>query len=181
MLRCLLVTKYVHVHRFIMIGTVSRLLVHTSWASTVPEASYSSVLFYSHICCWLYYMGFFAYGKHLFYLNNSLCMCDWLQDAEYRCMWQLFHNSTSVCSMVKPVVWSWWGEDLHKVMLAGICLPLFFSFPNTEPNPNASIKHRLLRITTCLWMCESRPFYYLPLSLLFRKGVGKVDDNCIFN
>lgn len=45
MLRCLLVVKYVHVHRFITTGTGNHLPVHTSQASTVHEASYSVCFF----------------------------------------------------------------------------------------------------------------------------------------
>lgn len=68
-----------------------------------PWSGYSSVLFYSHVCCWLYYMGLLTYGTHLFYPNNSLYMCDWLQNStDYQCIWQLLHKSASVCSMVKP-------------------------------------------------------------------------------
>lgn len=128
-LRYLLIMNYVHVHRFIMTRTGSHLPVSIIQASMVPEAGYGSVLFYSHICCWLYYIGLLTYGTHLFYPKNSLYMCDWLQNStEYQCIWQLLHNSASVCSMVKPAGWSWWGGDLHNVMLAGIRPLVVFQF-----------------------------------------------------
>lgn len=132
--RYLLMMNYVPVCRFIMTGAGSYLPGSTVQAFTVPEASYSNVLFYSYTCCWLYYIELLTYGTHLLYPSNSFYVYDWLQNpSEFQCIWQLLHNSASVFSMEKTAGCCWWGGDLHKVMLvfsSGLSVLLELSWRN---------------------------------------------------